>query len=146
MNRRSPTPRCRLACPAFVLALLGIALTLAPVLAQDTPPRTVQEGVFTVEQAERGTQVYKRSCADCHPMDLYRGDVMKSWEGASLFGLYDLILNRMPQNNPGSLKRREYVELLAYILSLNEMPAGATELPTDESALKKIVIKWRKKP
>ncbi len=124
---------------------MGLVSTLAPALAQDAPSRTVRDGVFTVEQAERGTQVYKRSCADCHPLDLYRGDVMKSWEGASLFGLYDLILNRMPQNNPGSLKRREYVDLLAYILSLNEMPAGPTELPSDESALKKIVINWRKK-
>jgi hypothetical protein len=52
----------------------------------------------------------------------------------------------MPQNNPGSPKRREYLDLLAYILSLNDMPAGGEELPATPEALKKIVIKWRTKP
>ena len=44
------------------------------------------------------------------------------------------------------LKRREYLDLLAYILSLNDMPAGKEELPVAPDALKKIVIKWRTKP
>jgi len=71
---------------------------------------------------------------------------MKSWNGAPLFNLYDVVATTMPQNNPGSLKRREYLDLITYILSLNDMPTGSEELPATPEALKKIVIKWRTKP
>jgi hypothetical protein len=70
---------------------------------------------------------------------------MKPWEGATLSGLYDAVSTRMPQNNPGSLKRREYVDVLAYLLSLNGMPAGDQELSTRAADLKAIHIKWRTK-
>ena len=70
----------------------------------------------------------------------------KSWEGATLLGLYESIATTMPQNNPGSLKPREYVALLAYILSLNDMPTGGQALPDTPDALGKIVITWRNKP
>ena len=105
-----------------------------------------QAGLFTAEQAERGQEGYKRTCAECHPLDWYQGATMKPWDGAPLVNLYDVIATTMPQNNPGSLKRREYLDLLAYLLSLNDMPAGREELPAAPAALKKIVIKWRNKP
>jgi hypothetical protein len=119
---------------------------MTPVRAQDEPVRTTEDGVYTSEQAERGRESYTQSCAACHPLDWYKGDAMKPWNGATLLGLYESIATTMPQNNPGSLKRREYVSLLAYILSLSEMPAGASELPESPDGLQKIVIKWRKNP
>ena len=122
-------------------------MTLSPALARDEPPRTTRDGVYTAEQAGRGQETYAQSCAACHPLDWYKGDTMKkSWEGATLLGLYESISTTMPQSNPGSLKPREYVALLAYILSLNEMPTGGQELPDTPDALGKIVIKWRNKP
>ena len=127
-------------------AALVVALALTPVRAQDEPVRTTEDGVYTAEQAERGRERYTQSCAACHPLDWYMGDAMKPWNGATLLGLYESIATTMPQNNPGSLKRREYVSLLAFILSLSEMPAGAAELPESPDELQKIVIKWRNKP
>ena len=122
-------------------------MTLTPALAQDEAPKTTRDGVYTVEQAGRGQETYAQVCAACHPLDWYKGDSMKkSWEGATLLGLYESIATTMPQSNPGSLKPREYVSLLAYILSLNEMPAGSADLPDTPDALGKIVITWRKKP
>lgn len=122
-------------------------MTLAPALAQDEAPKTTRDGVYTVEQAGRGQETYAQACAACHPLDWYKGDSLKkSWEGATLLGLYESIATTMPQSNPGSLKPREYVSLLAYILSLNEMPTGSTDLPDTPDALGKIVITWRKKP
>ena len=87
-----------------------------------------------------------RSCAACHPLDWYKGEAMKSWEGATLMGLYDSMASTMPQSNPGSLKRSEYVSLLAYILSLNDLPTGTEEIAESPESLSKIIIKWRKKP
>ena len=109
-------------------------------------PRTIQDGIYTTEQAERGRQAYKRSCAECHALDWYRGETMKAWDGAPLFNLYEVIATTMPQSNPGSLKRSDYVALLAYILSLNELPAGKQDLPGEPDALKEILIQWRNKP
>jgi cbb3-type cytochrome c oxidase subunit III len=129
---------------ARVALLLVLASAAAP--AADTPTRTTRDGVYTAPQAERGKLVYKRACVECHPFDWYRGQPMKAWEGAAIFGLYELILNRMPPQNPGSLKRREYAEILAFILSLNDQPAGREELPSEESALTHIVFKGRNKP
>ena len=128
------------------LAVLVVAVALAAALGQETAPRTTRDGVYTAEQAGRGQETYAQTCAACHPLDWYKGDSIKSWEGATLMGLYDSIATTMPQNNPGSLKRREYVALLAYVLSLNELPTGSEELPEAPEALGKIVIKWRNKP
>ena len=142
--QEASTRPCR---PVRVLFLPVLALTLAPALAQDESPRTTRDGVYTAEQAGRGQETYTQVCAACHPLDWYKGEtVKKSWEGATLQGLYESISTTMPQSNPGSLKPREYVALLAYILSLNDMPTGSEELPNSPEALGKIVIKWSKKP
>jgi mono/diheme cytochrome c family protein len=129
------------------LAVFVIALAMTPALGpEEETPRTTEDGIYTAEQAERGKESYALACAGCHPLDWYRGNAIKPWNGAPLFNLYDIVATTMPQNNPGSLKRREYLDLLAYILSLNDMPAGREELPAAPEALKKIVIKWRNKP
>ncbi len=113
--------------------------------AQETS-RTTQDGVYTAKQAERGKESYKQVCAGCHPLDWYSGDVMKAWDGAPLGDLYEVIATTMPQSNPGSLKRREYLDLVAYILSLNDMPSGSEDLPAPAEDLRKILVKWRHKP
>ncbi|HET7294644.1 MAG TPA: c-type cytochrome [Vicinamibacteria bacterium] len=121
-------------------------LYLVLAAAAEGAPRTTQDGVYTSRQAERGRENYQQACAGCHALEWYRGDVMKPWEGAPLSSLYDAMATTMPQNNPGSLKRREYLDLLAYILSLNEMPTGSEELPASTDDLKKILVKRRSKP
>lgn len=125
---------------------LVLALGAPLASAQEVPTRTTQDGVYTAKQAERGRESYKEACAGCHALDWYRGEVMKPWDGAPLASLYDALSTTMPQSNPGSLKRREYVDLLAYILSLNDMPAGSEELPLPAEALQRIVVKRRSKP
>jgi hypothetical protein len=49
----------------------------------------------------------------------------------------------MPKNEPGSLAPEEYADLLAYLLKLNQMPVGPTELPADTMVLKTIRIEGR---
>jgi mono/diheme cytochrome c family protein len=125
--------------------LVSLAAALCASARAEEPTRTTRDHVYTTEQADRGKDIYKRVCSQCHALDFYKGDVMKPWDGATLDGLYDVVATKMPQNNPGSLKRREYVDVLAYILSLNGMPAGEEDMPTKASGLKGIVIKWRTK-
>ena len=123
-----------------------LILAAAPALAQEERSRTTLDAIYTVDQAERGKESYKRVCAQCHPLDWYRGDAIRPWDGAPLKNLYDAIVTKMPPSNPASLKGREYVALLAYILFLNDMPAGGEELPNSPEAMQKILIKWRNKP
>lgn len=126
-------------------AALLVAVGAVAVAAAGTASRTSRDRVYTSEQASRGKQVYQRVCAECHALDFYRGDVMKAWDGGSMSDLYDAVSVMMPKSNPGSLKRREYLDILAYILSLNGMPPGEGELPFRPEDLKAIRIKWGSK-
>jgi hypothetical protein len=76
-------------------------------------------------------------------LDLYKGDVVKAWNGAPIYSIYEVIFTKMPQANPGSLKPREYVDILAYIFALNDQPAGKEELSAQPALLKEIKIQWK---
>jgi mono/diheme cytochrome c family protein len=136
-------PRCRRGVSAAALLITVGAMTA---LSAERPARTTRDRIYTAEQAERGKEVYKEACASCHALDFYSGQTMKSWDGGSLSDLYDAISIGMPPGNPGSLKRREYVDILAYILSLNGTSAGEEVLPSRAADLKLIRIKWGIKP
>ena len=45
----------------------------------------------------------------------------------------------MPKNDPGSLSPDEYAAVTAYLLQLNDMPAGKAALPVDSLTLKAII-------
>ena len=116
-------------------ALLG-GLTL---LAQSTP-RTTLDGVYTEAQAERGAGEFSRHCARCHgenldgigaaPM-LYSSRFIDRFREDSLRGLFDYTAANMPLDArpaPGGLRETQYLDLLAYLLSVNDQPSGAGEL------------------
>jgi hypothetical protein len=96
--------------------------------------------MFTQAQVGRGKNTYKRFCSDCHLSNL-QGDGLEppltgslfldAWREDYLASLYDFMQTRMPKsrdNEPGSLKENQYLDILAYILSENEFPTGAKEL------------------
>ncbi|MYF96596.1 MAG: cytochrome c [Holophagales bacterium] len=108
---------------------------------------TVWDGVYTVEQAERGTKPYVQNCATCHGEDLGGGSNSPGlvgvsfqflWGGKTLHELYEAIRTTMPTDNPGSLPRETYLDILTYMLQVNEFPAGSGEL--DAEALGNILI------
>ena len=121
---------------------LVVAVRTAAGAADAPPSRTTPDRIYTDAQAARGKQAYEQACVQCHALDFYRGETMKSWDGGSMSDLYDAVSVRMPPGNPGSLKRREYADILAYLLSLNGMPAGREELSSRAADLKAIRIKW----
>ena len=65
------------------------------------------------------------------------------WEGKSLGELYSKIRNDMPQDQPRSLSKGSYEDILAFILKSNDFPAGDTELESGENALDKLMITSR---
>ncbi len=119
----------------------------AAILAQQRS-RSVWDGVYTREQARHGHDQYERLCADCHGDEL-EGDVVEHpdlaggnfrdrWNGQTLGDLFERIHRDMPQKNPGTLSREAAADLVAFILSANNFPAGKQDLPHDTPSLDEI--------
>ncbi len=117
---------------------------------------SVWDGVFTEVQASRGQAVYPGSCGTCHgrrlngaPDDpdmrstppLARARFLRVWEGRSLATLFEYTRATMPENNPNSLTDQEYVDVIAYMLTVGRIPAGDDELRPDPQSLARVVIR-----
>jgi mono/diheme cytochrome c family protein len=117
----------------LVVAIAGGAL----LLAQNAPKKSLWDGVYTAEQASRGGVTYSANCVQCHGPDLmgdarYKalvGDTFWSYfQGRNVDFMLDFVSKNMPNNAPGSLDTDKYQDLVAFILSKNEVPAGMAPL------------------
>ena len=108
---------------------------------------SIWQGVYTEEQSKRGQPAYKKHCASCHGEQLTGGEdsppltgaaFLATWNGLTLGDLFERIRTTMPQDHPGRLSRQQNADILAYVLSVNQFPAGQTELPPDTDRLKQI--------
>ena len=117
-------------------------MLLLAAAAASAEPRTINDAVYTDDQADAGEILYAEHCVSCHDKKYFR-PVLKAWEGQPLGLLYTVMSTSMPESNPGALPRKDYVDILAYILSLNRYPAGDTELDYKDGVLDDIVISAR---
>jgi len=123
------------------------ALLLSGVRAQDAA-RSVWDGIYTRDQAERGLSDYNAHCLDCHGEDLEGdaeapplrgGQFLTNWDGQRVGDLYIRIRRDMPLNfEAGKLSPAMNAELVAYILSINHFPPGPVELPHAAEVLNQI--------
>ena len=113
------------------------------------PARSISQGVYTVDQAKRGENVYKEQCASCHgdslegsgPMPALVGpDFSKNWQGKTVADLFEKTHTSMPATAPGSLSEQQTADILAYIFSVSKYPAGTTELDAKVEPLKQITL------
>jgi mono/diheme cytochrome c family protein len=117
----------------------GLVVLLAACACAQPRTKTVLDGVYTASQATHGHAVYERHCSSCHRADLtgfsgppLKGDLfMDRWREFNLTVLADLIQNTMPADNPGTLPKADYLDVLAYLLQANEIPAGKKPLTAD---------------
>jgi mono/diheme cytochrome c family protein len=104
-------------------------------------------GVYTDAQAKRGESA-AGVCAGCHGADLVEGrapalggqDFIERWNDRTLDVLFDKIQKTMPRSAPGTLSAQDTADIMARVLQLNKVPAGAKELPADAAALAPIAI------
>ena len=123
----------------YLPALCAVCIISLPAQAQSNGQKTTNAGVYSREQAARGQDVFLGMCKNCHTPEAYTTSVFTTkWNGKALSELYSYIRDQMPKNEPGSLAAEEYADVLAYLLKLNRMPAGADDLPADANALKTI--------
>jgi quinoprotein glucose dehydrogenase len=105
---------------AGIVGGLGAA---APAFAQSS----VWDGVYTAAQAEAGAAAWEGSCAACHGPAAN----LDRFDNQTLGEAFAFISTQMPQDDPGSLEKSAYTNILAYLLQYNEFPAGETALTQD---------------
>lgn len=116
---------------------------------------SIWDGVYTEVQASRGEFIYEGACGFCHGYrldgaaddpdmrsspPLARTKFLRDWEGRSLAVLFELTKTTMPEDNPGSLTDQEFVDVIAYMLSVSDLPTGSTELQVDLHSLSQVTI------
>jgi mono/diheme cytochrome c family protein len=113
-------------------------------------PSSVWEGVYTAAQASRGKVEYDANCASCHNggegPSLVGEGFMRSWFEDSLHEVFTKIRTSMPENAPGSLSDRVYLDILAFVLEANGFPSGTEELTTDAERLGRILVVGKEGP
>jgi mono/diheme cytochrome c family protein len=121
--------------------------------ANSPSSRTVWDGVYTAEQAKRGNTLFLGNCAECHGASLQggagkalMGDVFwTDWREQTVDALLTYISKNMPFSEDGSLagtlSPSTYVDIAAYMLSANDLPAGKQELTASSSIGVKIIRK-----
>jgi cytochrome c len=114
------------------------------VTAAAAEPRTVNDSIYTKAQAKAGEQLYADQCMLCHDKKYFR-PVLKRSAGQSLSIMFAVMSTSMPESNPGFLSQKEYVDILAYILSLSRYAAGDEELSYQDGALNDVKIEARKR-
>ena len=107
-------------------------------------------GLYSEAQAGRGEALYQQYCAVCHgarlqgnpAAPLTGGAFRGRWEDGkhTLDDLYYIVRNLMPNNAPGSLSKAEYADVVAYILKINNYPAGEAELIPKAAAMKALIL------
>jgi hypothetical protein len=139
--------------------LQGCLLVAAGSFTVGAAGRTVWDGVYSAEQADRGKGVYAQQCSTCHG-DFLDGDgasgrvvalsgttFADNWESASLNDLFVKIGRTMPRDSPGTLSSRDTLDLMAFLLQYNEFPVGTADLrESPELSLVDIVGKEGPRP
>lgn len=128
--------------PLYVSAALLFVALAGAIHAQG--PATVWSGVYTAEQAARGKTAYDASCSGCHgpylegfrttgsAKALAREPFLDRWDGGTVDELYHFIRENMPKSTAAirsdGIPDATKLDIVAYILQVNEFPAGSSPL------------------
>ena len=125
------------------------ATAVAPSSRRAVAEKTTWDSVYTANQAARGETLYKSTCLKCHGAMLTGGDdgspltgttFLGNWNGLAMDQLFDKTYTTMPSDKPKSLPRKDYADILAYILSQNQFPSGSMVLTDSMELLREIKI------
>ncbi len=118
------------------------AATTDPPAAADPPPATPPPaeaeaappvgGIFTAAQAQRGRTAFDETCSECHTTSEFSGRTFqRGWGRRTVYSFFRTVRSTMPDDNPGGLEEQVYLDVVAYILSMNGHDGGPAELSPD---------------
>ena len=137
------------------MRLLSLVRFAFPVLAafagEAIADDAASEGrVYSEAQAVRGEVLYQQHCSQCHgarllgnPAAPLTGEAFRGrWEDGkhTLDDLYYIIRSLMPNSAPGTLSKAQYADVVAFILKINNYPAGEAELVPTAAAMKGVTL------
>ena len=105
---------------------------------------SVSSGWYTVEQAKAGKQLFERSCSPCHGSKLegmagapaLSGASWKQrFAGSKLLTVWGEIKGPMAQYANVTLSTQQSLDILAFLLEQNGLPAGTHRWPTRDNSL-----------
>ncbi len=118
----------------------GGAQAAAPEAAV-APEASVGGSFYTSRQATRGDGLFRDNCVSCHSASEFAGaSFQRRWRNRAVGDIYEFVLYSMPDDNPGGLPEQTYADIVAYMLSMNNFPAGDSELPTSMDALMEMMM------
>ena len=129
---------------------VALVLTFAAAVAWT---QSSSRGFYSREQARRGEQAYAQNCASCHKGDLTGGvkdapplkgeTFLRRWY--TVGDLFSMTSMAQPADNRHGLSTDTYLDVVAYLLEANGLPAG-NELKPNVPAMKNMVINPRNAP
>ena len=106
-----------------------LIITLVGISAVSVQAKSL--GGYTNAQAARGATVYTQYCVACHGANLQGesgprswSDVLQAYGAGTAAQLYDSSAGRCRRTRPASLNQWQYLDVTAYVLSRNGLPAG----------------------
>ncbi|MGB8800669.1 MAG: cytochrome c [Candidatus Acidiferrales bacterium] len=116
-----------------LLMLAGIFFFAhAIAMAQSRP----NSGWYTAAQAANGAKAYQKTCASCHGAKLQGGmgpalvgrQFWLTYAGKKASTLWSAVHTTMPMMAPGSVAANNSINIMAFLLQKNGVPAGTTPL------------------
>ena len=137
----------------MLIGSLSFGVLQAKQAAAGAAAKSVWDGAFSQEQADRGAVAYKQNCSECHGQDLagdgfapalHGADFMGNWNDLSVGDLFERIRISMPPSGPSGVPVATKADIIAHILNTNKFPAGKAELEPKTEVLKAIKIEMKK--
>ncbi len=123
--------------------IAGSITSASKIFAQtELDPSSLNAGVFSVEQVERGREAFLAECMECHEIEEFTGSgaFLEQQQGETLWSVFEFIWAEMPEDKPAWLEPEEYADILSYVLSVYGFPAGRQSLPIDQESLEDVII------
>jgi len=114
------------------------------VLSPFAGAQTTDDGIYSLEQAASGRDIYVRDCTMCHGAalegaeggtDLVGRAFRMRWLGLPLSEFFDLTKQTMPVTNPAGLSDVDYADVVAFMLNRNGYTPGKNVLSSDMERL-----------
>ncbi len=116
------------------LLMLGGTFLLANAFAM--PQSAPKSGWYTAAQSANGAKAYQKTCASCHGAKLQGGmgpalvgrQFWLTYAGKKASTLWSAVHTTMPMTAPGSVAAKNSINIMAFLLQKNGVPAGTTPL------------------